>query len=328
MTTDNASQIPYQACLMTIFPEEIRHQVRDITNHVVIPLNMLVAVMSFVCNALVVYTVARTKSLQRPPLLMLCSLAITDLIYAPVSIFMFMEVLIHEHMCPDSSNGQVEIWAPLCILATLGNLAITSRDRYLAVKRPWWYRTHMTKTRVRKMMCVPWFFSAVLAFLVYLARDTAGSFPPVAGRVGSLIFYFICFLVITFNYLGLLCGKTEPEEAPNIRVTLEREKRMANTVGLILLVLLATLLPGALIPMVLSAIGVPNVRLYKPFFGLLSLLNGFLNPLLNFGRSKDMRRALAKLLKCSQIVRPLPKASTSKQPQQKQQQQQQQDYQQ
>lgn len=325
MPTDNSSQIPYQACLMTIFPEELQHQVRDITNHVVIPLNMLLAVLSFVCNALVVYAVARTKRLQRPPLLLLCSLAITDLIYAPVSIFMLMEILIHEHMCPDSSNSLVEIWAPLCILATLGNLAITSRDRYLAVKRPWWYRNHVTKSRVMKMMCVPWVFSAVLAFLVYLPREIAGSFLSVAGRLGSVIFYLICFLVITFNYLGLLCGKTESEEAPNIRVTMEREKRMANTFGLILLALLVTFLPGALIPLVLSTVGATNVRLYKPFYGLLSLLNGFLNPLLNFGRSKDMRRALAKLLKCSQIVRPLPKASTSKEPKQ---QQQLQDYQQ
>ena len=78
----NSSQLPYHACLIPNIPEHIQHQVRDITNYAIRPLGMLMAAMSFVCNTLVVLTVARSQSLRQPSLLMLCSLSITDVIFA------------------------------------------------------------------------------------------------------------------------------------------------------------------------------------------------------------------------------------------------------
>ena len=82
MIANNFSRFPYEECLMPNLPEEIQHRMRDMANYVVRPLDMLLSFMSLVFNALICITVARTKSLQRPSLLMLCSLAITDLIYA------------------------------------------------------------------------------------------------------------------------------------------------------------------------------------------------------------------------------------------------------
>ncbi|KAL9964339.1 hypothetical protein ACROYT_G027968 [Oculina patagonica] len=78
----NSSHFPYQACLVPNLPEDLQHQVRDISNYIVVPLDTLLAVMSFICNTLVFITITRTKSLRHPSLLMLCSLSITDLIWA------------------------------------------------------------------------------------------------------------------------------------------------------------------------------------------------------------------------------------------------------
>ena len=50
----------------------------------------------------------------------------------------------------------------LCSLSTLGTLAVISRDRYLAVTKPWWYRNHVTKSRAIKMSCMPWIISVVI----------------------------------------------------------------------------------------------------------------------------------------------------------------------
>lgn len=312
MSADNSSQFPYQACLMPNLPEETQLQIRDLTNHVAIPLNMLVAAMSFVCNGLVIMTVARTKSLHQPPLLMLCSLAMTDVLYSQYSFFRFIELLAHDHMCPDRASEEIATLAALCLLATLGNLAIISRDRYLAVRKPWWYRTHVTKSRAMKMICVPWLTSAVISFIMYLSRKFEGRFPPL-GQVMSLLFCFICFSVITFYYLSLFCRKPSPEEVLLVRAVLEREKRTANTVALILLVLLVTFLPGLPFPLVLNAIGVSNFQPFRPLYGILLQLNGLLNPLLNFGRSKEMRTALRKFFKCSQKVQPLSTTSAPRQ---------------
>ena len=110
--------------------------------------------------------------------------------------------------------------------------------------------------------------------------------------------------MIIFSYLGIFFKKTPPEEAFHIRAILEREKRTANTVAFILIALLATFLPSILFVLVLNASGVTNVSPFRPFYGFFLQLNGILNPLLNFGRSKEMRRALRNLLKCSQQVQP------------------------
>ena len=305
MTAENSSQLPYQACLMTIFTdEETQLQARDITNFVVIPINMLVTFMSLVCNALVIITVARTKSLQLPPLLMLSSLAITDVLFSIYTMCRYIEILAHEHKCPTSRNPEIAVLSPLCLLATLGNLAIISRDRYLAVKKPWWYRIHVTKSRALKMICIPWINSAVLTFFLYLSLKNEGRFPPI-GQIMSFLFYILCTFVIIMSYLGIFCKKTPPEEVLNVSASLEREKRLANTVSWILLALVVTFLPAFFTLFVLDANGVQNFIVYLPYYGFLFELNGLLNPLLNFNRSKEMRRALRDLLKRSQQVQPI-----------------------
>ena len=302
--SDNTSSLPYQACLIPNLPEDIQHQIRDITNYVVRPLGMLLAVMSFICNALVCITVARTKSLQKPALLMLCSLSITDLIYSPYSLYREMEISRLEHMCPERSSHELVFLSSLCLLATLSNLAVVSTDRYLAVTKPWWYRNHVTKSRAIKIICVQWLVSGVVSFGIYLSKKVDGVISRI-GQIFPLLFYTACFIVIMFCYLSLYCSKTRHQNGHSIQVILKREKKLADTVGLILVVLLLTFLPALLCPFALLATGIKRFQAFRPFYTFLFQLNGFLNPLLNFGRSKNMHRALRNLLKCSaQQVQP------------------------
>ena len=120
MTGNNSSHFPFQACLVPSLPEEIQYRVGDISNYVVRPLEILMAVISFVCNTLVCITMAQTKSLQHTSMLMLCSLAITDLIYSQFFLFMNIEMLTHEHMCHRRMSPEKIAVAVLCNLTTLG----------------------------------------------------------------------------------------------------------------------------------------------------------------------------------------------------------------
>lgn len=310
MAANSSSVFPYAACLMPNLPVESQHHIRDISNYVVRPLGMLLAVLSFVCNSLVCITVARTKSLQHPSLLMLCSLAITDLIYAPYSLFRDIKALAHEHLCPVVASAEHSMSA-FCILTTLANLAVISRDRYLAIRKPWWYRNHVNKSRAFKMIGVAWVISALFVLLSILRRI----FPAIAGilprgYILSLVFYIICLFVIAFSYLGIFFMKNQSGESVQMAATLQREKRLANTVGLILLILFLTFLPALVAPLALHAAGVRIITPYRPFYTFLLLLNGILNPLLNFGRSKDMRRGLRELFKCSRVVQPSAASNT------------------
>ena len=87
-----------------------------------------------------------------------------------------------------------------------------------------------------------------------------------------------------------------------IQAVMKREKKSAATIRLILLILLLTFLPALLWQIVLKLQGVESLEPYRPFTSALYTLNALVNPLMNFGRNKDVRRALRGLLGCFQNV--------------------------
>ena len=318
MNANNSSRYPYETCLIPNLSEEIQKQVRDISNYAVRPLYMLLAVLAFVCNVLVCVTVARTKSLQRPSLLTLCSLSVTDLIYALFSLYMGIKTVLSEHMCLGKARPEERAINVLSSLATLGTLAVISRDRYLAVTKPWWYRSNVNKLRAIKISCIPWIISVTLTLvhIFYFVFKFEGGYKQLAHTI-PLVYYCVCFIIIVFSHLGIYFKKPPAVGIGDIRAVINREKKSAATIRLILLVLLLTFLPALLWPIVLGLKGIDNVGPYRPFISFLFTLDTLVNPLLNFGRSKEMRRAVKGLFRCYQHV----------QQQQQQQQQQRQQFQ-
>ena len=320
MNSHNFSRLPYEACLIPNLSEEIQHQVRDISNYVVRPLYMLFAVMAFVCNALICVTVTRTKSLQRPSLLTLCSLSVTDLIYALFSLYMGIKTILSEHMCLGKAGPEERAMNVLSSLATLGTLAVISRDRYLAVTKPFWYRSHVTKSSAIKMSCLPWLISVVLTLghVIYDVYKFDRGYTSFVQGVVFLVYYCICSIIIIFSHVGLYFKKPRLpiETITEIQGVMKREKKSAATIRWILLVLLFTFMPAFWWPIVLSMKGTESFGPYRPFYSILYTVNGFVNPLLNFGRNKEMRRALRGLLSCFQQVQPQPPPPPQQQQQQ------------
>ena len=85
-----------------------------------------------------------------------------------------------------------------------------------------------------------------------------------------------------------------------MRTVLRREKKIANTAGLILFVLCLTVLPGMTVPFLLYNFGFrpEDTTPLRPFYYIFATLNGLLNPILNYGRNKDVRRAVRSLIRC------------------------------
>ena len=84
----------------------------------------------------------------------------------------------------------------------------------------------------------------------------------------------------------------------NITVA-KREKKMTRVVSVILLCFLFTFLPAMFIPIIITLMGLP-IKRFQTLNTFLMTINGFLNPSLNFGRNKDMQRALFYMIKCQQ----------------------------
>ena len=305
MDPHNSSQFLYQDCLIADLSIDIQLQLLNIGKYVFRPLSFILAFSSFVLNTLVIIAVARTKSLQYPAMVMICSLAVTDAILPLNFMQKNIEALTFERRtCPNVHPRPVQTaTSALCIQATLGNLAVISRDRYLAVRSPWWYRNHMTKSRAFKVVCIPWCISVFSAVAIFLSGTFGGVYKRLAHTL-MLALFASYFIIIMFYYLRIYFRKTVEVGNPNDAL-LKREKRLTNTVAGILLILVLTYFPALLAPFVLSAKGLyKNSLPFRPFYVVFIQLNGVLNPLLNLGRSRNMRKAIRDLFKCSSQEQP------------------------
>ena len=305
MAPHNSSQFRYQDCLIADLSIDTQLQLLNIGEYVFRPLSFILAFSSFVLNTLVIIAVARTRSLQYPAMVMICSLAVTDAILPLNFMQKNIEALTFERRtCPNVHPRPVQTaTSALCIQATLGNLAVISRDRYLAVRSPWWYRNHMTKSRAFKVVCIPWCISVVSAVAIFLSGTFGGVYKPLAHTL-MLALFASYVIIIMFYYLRIYFRKTVEVGNPNDAL-LKREKRLTNTVAGILLILVLTYFPALLVPFVLSAKGLyKNSLPFRPFYVVFIQLNGVLNSLLNLGRSRNMRKAIRDLFKCSSQEQP------------------------
>ena len=301
--TINSSRFPYQACLIPNLPEDLQHQVRDISNYIVLPLDTLLAVMSFICNTLVFITITRTKSLRHPSLLMLCSLSITDLLWALTTVITKLFVLLDPHMCPKVSREEICIGI-FCFLATLSNLAMISRDRYLAMSKPAWYRGHVSRSRAQvvRATLLGWLSSMLTTLIVYTIFKTEISYFKPVISILIFLFYVVYILIILFNYVKFFMANRQHSrnmriQLGNMRVVVEKEKLLSRTISLILLCFLFSFLPAVISPVVLKALKLP-IMPFQAFMSLLFTLNGLLNSLLNCGRNRKIRRAMLHILRC------------------------------
>ena len=275
---------------------------RDVTNLFVLPLDTLLALLSITCNCLVLTVILRA----RRPLLLLCSLSITDVMWAMFTTLKNIVTFTFEDFCPEEVGATQKGFSVLCMVSTLGNLAIISRDRFLAVSKPWWYRNHVTKSRVVSQTSVIWVLSLILAGLV-VARDY---FPPLffLSRVLGPLLYALFILITICSYIGIFIAnrrhrKTMNQHGGQTLAVLQREKKLANTIGLILILLCFTFLPALIAPLVLLASGFPSDLIpFRPLFNVFITLNGLLNPLLNYGRNGDIRRGVRGLIRCPQCI--------------------------
>ena len=245
MAAQNSSQFTYQECLITELPTEVQHQILNFGSYVFRPLCFIVAFLSLVLNTLVIIVVARNRSLQHPSMVMICSLAVTDVIFSLYSMYRYIEIFTHEQMCP-KSHPLHSAFSALCSHATLGNLAVISGDRYMAVRSPWWYRNHATKPRAFKKLCIPWLISVVTAVVVYFSRTLGGVYKPLAQTL-TLVHFAFCVIFIIFCYLSIYTRKPIEVQNPNDSL-FKKEKRLTNTVAWVLLILLLTYFPSASFP--------------------------------------------------------------------------------
>ncbi|XP_029204854.2 beta-3 adrenergic receptor-like [Acropora millepora] len=308
--TSSAVKLPNQRCLVTSLPEHAQNTLRDVTNFVVLPLDTLLALLSFTCNIVIVVAVLRTQSIQRPSLLLLCSLATTNIIWAILSTIHNTKLFILNNMCQKEETTEEIFLRLLCFFSTLASLAVISCDRLLAVNNPWWYRNHATKSLTIKQIVLVWVIAVILSSTGGYQQHNDSPLLWSIFRYLRIVFS-VCFaLTIIGCYIGVLIVNCRHRLSMDqyggpMRTVLKREKQVGNTVGLILLVFCLTLLPAVMAPIVFFHLGfvLGDMIPLRPFILIFATFNGILNSLVNYGRNKNVRRAVRSLIRCQRCCR-------------------------
>ncbi|XP_044165148.1 adenosine receptor A2b-like [Acropora millepora] len=297
-------ELPNQQCLFTSLPEHAQRTLNDVTSYVILPLDTLLTLLSVTCNTVILVAVLRVRSIQRPSLLLLCSLSTTDVIWGVFSAIHNIKFFFLKNICPKELFKEELFVVVLCFFSTLGSLAVISCDRLLAVNNPWWYRSHATRSHAVKQITLVWVIA--LTFSGIGAGQRQNESPLLWSTflyLGS-VFSGCYALTIIGCYIGVQIANCRYRASMHLhggpmRTVLRREKKIANTVGLILLALSLTVLPAMIAPFVLLNFGFSPVDLtpMRPFHFICVTLNGLLNPLLNYGRNDDVRRAVRSLIR-------------------------------
>ena len=302
--TASPDKLPNQQCLLTSIPEHAQRTLRDVTNLVVLPLETLLALLSVTCNTVIVVAILRTRSIQRPSMLLLGSLSVTDVIWAILSAYQNIKFFVLKNPCPEEADVEELFVGVLCFFSTLGSLAMISYDRLMAVSNPLWYRSQATRSRTIKQIAMVW----VIGLIIAVIGSGHDHFPSVSSKtpyIGSAV--SICYgLTIIGCYIGVLIANCRHKASMHLyrgpmRMVLKRQKKIVNTVALILLVSCLTLLPSMIIPLVFyhyNGSTPSDATPLRPLRSIFVTLNGLLNPLLNYGRDKDVRRTVRSLIRC------------------------------
>ena len=245
------------------------------------------------------------RSIQHPSLLLLCSLSTTDMIWGILSAIDNIVFFILKNECPKKPTVEAVFVSLLCFFSTLGSLAVMSCDRLLAVNKPWWYRSHATNSLAIKQIVLVWVIAVILSSIGGGYRHNDSSLVWSIYLFLATVFCLCYALTIIGCYIGVLIvncrrGLSMDQYGGPMQTVLRREKKIANTVGLILVAFCLSFLPAVIAPVILFHFGVaPNeIVPLRPLYYIFTTLNGLLNSLVNYGRNENVRRAVRNLIRC------------------------------
>ena len=296
-SVNHSNPLPYLACLISGLPPETQDILRFIRNSLFLPLDLISAILSILCNISIVIAVTRIKIRHHPSLTFFCSLSVSYLLSSLFHLYKTISTFVHVHRCPTESNTQRFI-SGLCIIAALCNLVLISQDRHRAITRPLWYQNHMTNSRARKE-CVITVSSYAMILTVLRELGRIREEFLLVTKIIVFISAIACSFMIVSFYVAIYVEvkKIHRRNIPQCgarqsAVALTREKKITKTVALILLALVTTHLPALLIALFFWVYNDMYLKFLRPFLSALFSFNGILNPIITLRRNEAIQISL------------------------------------
>ncbi|XP_031550154.1 melanocyte-stimulating hormone receptor-like [Actinia tenebrosa] len=258
-------------------------------------INALVAVLAICCNLIVIYTISRTPSLQKPSYFLILGLAVSDfgvgLLSQPTyAVNKFAEL-----------TGRVtvfcitgKVFSSTAIIFTVISFftlsAITS-DRFLAVQLHLRYQEVVTTKRCFAVIALIW----ISGLLISLGRMLALGLPFLI----TVIIIFISLLLLNAFFLGKIYQVIRrhsvqiraQQHSAQQAFDMRKFRKTINTVDFIILAFLLCYVPyaGALIILVVRQQRTEGIRLLLTVTESFVMFNGVLNPIIYCLRIQEIR---------------------------------------
>ncbi|XP_026868361.2 cannabinoid receptor 2 [Electrophorus electricus] len=279
--------------------------------------------ITFLENILVLVVIGSSARLrQRPSYLFIGSLALADVLascFFPISFLAF-----HISNSCDSPKTYLLKLAGVTMAFTgsVGSLLLTAMDRYICIHQAPNYKLLLTHRRATLAIVALWAVAITISFLPLMGwrckRNTCSRLFPFIDQIYLCSWTGLLLAVLVFILMAyaLIMWRAHQHEAnmrtPQARnMTLGRQVRMrldihlAQTLGLILLILVVCWLPvlSFMVVDVFQQLTREQQRAFA-FCCTLCLVNSAINPLLYALRCRELRRAFMRLLGFTDRFRP------------------------
>ena len=259
-------------------------------------LNTPLMLISILGNTLVLAAIIRTPSIHSTSMIMLCSLAVSDLFVGVLAqpLFITQEVTKDEKVIYRLSKI---IGSSLCGISLCTITAITV-DRYLALHYHLRYATLVTKSRVQFAVIVVWLTIVVLANF-HFANE------PAFNRIAAS-FIVVCVVISAFSYIRIFLIVRQHHSQIHIQqqavqsfnagnnLNTLRLKRSAVNTFVFYIALIVCYMPMYIL---LSFYDIPykNLKTEWGFATTVVFMNSAMNPFLYCWRLGELRKAVVKI---------------------------------
>ena len=291
------NQTSHETCSQQILNSESYHYDLNIS---IIVINTPFAIFATISNLLVLITICKSQELRIPANILLCSLALTDLLVGLVTqpLFVAWRVMLHYPSTICRSEVLHSLYEAFLYVCTGGSflcLAYLSTDRLMAVSKPLHYRAHVTTRKATRNMAIVWIAWIGFIVLRYTGLDEKSNKIITSVVAGSLVIYLLAVQIALMISIKRNSIHSMHAEERSAITAYKREKRSAVTIVYIFLALLVFLLPAVVVQIVLGFTSSNQSKTEMNFAISAILINSSANPLIYFWRSRDMRKAARRL---------------------------------
>ena len=258
-------------------------------------LNVPLMLISIVGNVLVLAAIVRTPSIRSPSMIMLCSLAVSDLLVGFIAQPLFIaDEIIKENLVLYRVSAMIGFSVCGVSLATITLISI---DRFLAIQCHMRYATLVRQSRVISIIVITWLFTFVWSgfyiwnkFLYHLL---------------SAIYIAICLIISAFCYIRIYLTvrhhRSEiqaQQQAVQCRYSannpsMMRLKRSALNTFLFYVFIIACYFP-AYVLLTIFGLGYKEWATEWTIASTVVFMNSSINPILYCWRLRELRVAVVK----------------------------------